>query len=146
MSDNPTLDQLVQIRGKLEQEIAQVRSLLAGRNKAMESLNSTIELLRGWEHMDLPEPTDTKRSSPRQYDDDAMVDGITNFFLAKGSDAKVPIRDITAHLRSLGLAGDDDKAKAKVNQLLRTKLNGVVDVVGASTKARWFLTSAVTGK
>lgn len=145
MSDNPTLDQLTNIRGELEQEVADIRNLLAGRQKVLESLNSTISLLRGWSQSDLADTATSKRSSPRRYDDDAMAGAISDLFLSARGNARFTMKEISAYLLKLDLIPDESNgSRSKINAILNSKLKGAVELEGFAHTAQWKLSSAVT--
>jgi len=89
------LDVLLRARKELSGEISALADELAGKRKALESLSTTIDYLRGWR------PEGKVAEAEPDFEPDTIRAAIEDFFL--GADGPVHIEEICSYLERLRL-------------------------------------------
>ena len=140
MSDNPALDTLLKTRNTLSKEVEEIRDVLAGRQKVLDSLNTTIDLLRGWTNQEAATAVRAKRNPPKTYDDAKIASAIEDLFISSEDGREFHIQEIVDHLANLDLVptADGHSVRAKVSTLIKNKLPDI-RVFGAAQYSRWKL-------
>lgn len=129
---NAHVDILKKMREQVEQEMITLRNALAGKQKTLDSLNTTIDLMRGW--------VDPEEVAPRivhtGYDDKAIAEGIRDFFLENPGSHK--INAIVGYLESKDLvpSGRYTASRSKVGIVLKT-MNAEIELLGIGPAAKY---------
>lgn len=134
MTNDAVVDTLIHQRGKLEQELLDLRNLVAGRSKALEALNETISMLRGW---------GTEAIAPkmqrRSWDTQAVKDGVLDFFTERNG--AYGIREICDYLEEKNVVPSfSDAVRASVSRIIREHATEI-ECVGKGYSSKYQLKS-----
>jgi len=132
MEKDANVDVLIRIRGQMELEIQGIRDVLAGKNKALQSLNDTIDLLRGWHSEEAVQAIER-----RSYNDTDIKNGIEEFFLENANASGHTIRAICDFLEGKGIIPTYCPAvRSKVNRVINELVQDI-RCVGNGTHAKY---------
>lgn len=133
---NAHVDILKKMREQVEQEMITLRNALAGKQKTLDSINTTIDLMRGW--------VDPEEVAPRAaytgYNDKAIMEGVRDFFLENPSSHK--INSIVGYLEGKDLlpAGRYTASRSKVGVILKS-MSAEIVLLGVGPAAKYQVVS-----
>lgn len=139
------VDALLRVRKVMEGEIEELRNILAGKTKALVSLNSTIDLLRGWTGEEMLEAKVRPVREQRTYNTEAIREKVVDIL----TDARkaLSVKEICEVLEGEGLVPSYCPAVyQKVRDVIKS-VEGVKskEVKGETEKLRWYVGEVENG-